>query len=143
MSKQLFTPDFVYPPGETLLELLEDHEMTQAELAVRLERPTQTIQALIKGNHPVTADIALQLEAIFKMPAQLWLNLERDYRDYVENIVLDIPLRVDDVIGVLYQSEQKSISLEDMDNGIVEAVTERWKRSLAQDKQSDDEIFVR
>ena len=36
-----FAPDYIPPPGETILELLEKQEMTQTELARRLGSVTQ------------------------------------------------------------------------------------------------------
>ena len=85
-----YDPDLVYPPGETLLELLEEHEMTQAELAERMEQPLDEIEQLIDGHTPLTLEIATQLEAIFLMPAKLWLNLEGMYRSQQPLILVPV-----------------------------------------------------
>ena len=38
-SKNQYKPDYVPPPGEILLETLEERGMSQAELALRMARP--------------------------------------------------------------------------------------------------------
>ena len=78
-----YQSNFVYPPGETLLELLEERGMTQAELARRMGRPKKTINELIKGKTELTSETALQLEKVLQTPAHIWLNLEGSYREYL------------------------------------------------------------
>lgn len=76
-----FNPDYAIPPGETLLELLETISMSQAELAERTGRPTKTINEIIKGKASITPETALQFERVLGVPASLWNNLERNYRE--------------------------------------------------------------
>ena len=77
-----YNPDYVSPPGDTLLEVLEDRGMTQAELAERTGRPKKTINEIIKGKAAITPETALQLELIFNIPASFWNNRERHYREF-------------------------------------------------------------
>jgi HTH-type transcriptional regulator / antitoxin HigA len=80
MATQTLHSDLAIPPGEFLLEVIEDLSMTQAELARRMARPVQAINEIIQGNKEITADTALQLEKVVDVPAHLWLNLESEYR---------------------------------------------------------------
>ncbi|OPX23655.1 MAG: addiction module antidote protein, HigA family [Planctomycetales bacterium 4484_113] len=73
-------PDVAIPPGELLRETVEALGMTQAELARRTGRPTQTINDIIQGRTEITPETALQLEKALGSPAYLWLGLEKDYR---------------------------------------------------------------
>lgn len=75
--------NFVSPPGDTLLELLGEQGMSQAELAQRMGRPTKTINEIIKGKTAITAETALQLEKVFSVPARFWLAREQDYREFL------------------------------------------------------------
>jgi len=59
-----YVPDVVSPPGETLLEILEDRGMSQAELAERTGRPKKTINEIIKGKAALTPETAIQLERV-------------------------------------------------------------------------------
>ena len=81
MRETQFRPDYAVPPGETLLEALEDRGMTQVELASRMSRPTKTVSEIIKGKAALTAETSLQLEAVLGIPAGFWLNREARFRE--------------------------------------------------------------
>jgi HTH-type transcriptional regulator / antitoxin HigA len=76
-----YRPDYVSPPGDTLLEMLESIGMTQAELAERTGRPKKTINEIIKGKAAITPETALQLEKVLSVSASFWNNRERNYRE--------------------------------------------------------------
>jgi HTH-type transcriptional regulator / antitoxin HigA len=78
-----YLPDVVSPPGETLLEILEDRGMSQAELAERMGRPKKTINEIIKGKTALTPETAIQLERVLGSPASFWNNRERNFRDWL------------------------------------------------------------
>lgn len=71
-----YAPDVVPHPGETLQEVLAERELTQAELARRTNRPTKTINEIIRGKAAITADTALQLELALGIPASFWTNYQ-------------------------------------------------------------------
>ena len=75
--KRQFNPNYTVPPGETLLESIGSLGMSQAELAQRMGRPLKTINEIIKGKAAITADTALQLEKVLRIPASFWNNAER------------------------------------------------------------------
>lgn len=76
-----YWPDTVSPPGDTLLELLEERGMSQAELARRTGRPKKTINEIIQGKTAITPETALQLERVLGTPASFWNQRERRYRE--------------------------------------------------------------
>ncbi len=79
--KNEYHPDYVSPPGETLLETLEAIGMSQTELAKRMGRPIKTINEIIQGKAAITSDTALQLEQVLSVPASFWLKREQYYRE--------------------------------------------------------------
>ena len=81
-----YRPDRVSPPGATLLETIEELEMSQAELAQRLGKSRRFVNELIKGDAPLTLDTAVRLERVLGAPASLWTNLEINYRDQLEQV---------------------------------------------------------
>jgi len=81
MSTNEFAPDYASPPGDTLLEALEERGMSQAELAERTGRPRKTINEVIRGRAEITPETALQLEYVLGIPAHFWNNRERRYRE--------------------------------------------------------------
>jgi HTH-type transcriptional regulator/antitoxin HigA len=80
-SEKKYLPNIAIPPGETLLELLETNNMTQAELAIRMDMSKKHINHIIKGKTSITVETALKLEKIFELPASFWLNLEANYQE--------------------------------------------------------------
>lgn len=83
---QSFTPDWVSPPGETIADLLEERDWTQAQLAERLGYTTKHISQLINGKAPITEDTALKLERVLGSTAVFWLNREAQYRAQLAKI---------------------------------------------------------
>jgi HTH-type transcriptional regulator / antitoxin HigA len=81
-----YCPDVAIPPGETLADILEQIGMTQAELAERTGRPYKTINEIIKGKAAITPETAIQFEAVLKVPARFWNNLEMNYRETLARI---------------------------------------------------------
>jgi len=81
MAKNQYSPTEVSPPGETLLEVLEERGLTQAELAERTGRPRKTINEIIKGKAAITPETALQLERVLGVPASFWNAREAHYRE--------------------------------------------------------------
>lgn len=76
-----FTPDYAIPPGETLLETIDELEISQKELALRMGRPIKTINEIIKGKAQITAETSLELEKVTGVPASYWNQLEAQYRE--------------------------------------------------------------
>lgn len=77
----IYTPDYLVPPGEVLAEYLDAYGMTQAELADRTGLTKKTINEIIKGKSPITSETALKLERSLGRPAHFWNNLERQFQE--------------------------------------------------------------
>ena len=80
MTEAILMSDLGIPPGEYLEEVLEEAEISQAELARRMGRPPQAINEIVKGDKAITPETALQLEQVLGISAQFWSNLEAEYR---------------------------------------------------------------
>ncbi|BAZ28007.1 plasmid maintenance system antidote protein [Cylindrospermum sp. NIES-4074] len=75
-----FTPDWVSPPGDTIADVLEERDWTQAQLAERLGYTTKHTSLLINGKAPITEETALKLERVLGSTAAFWLRYEAQYR---------------------------------------------------------------
>lgn len=76
-------PDWGVPPGEILLEALQERAMTQSELARRMDRPLKTINEIVKGKAAITPETAIQLERALGISARVWNGLETSYREHL------------------------------------------------------------
>lgn len=74
-------PDWSVPPGEILLEALQEREISQSELARRLNRPIKTINEIVNGKASITPESAIQLERALGISARFWIGLEGNYRE--------------------------------------------------------------
>jgi len=81
-----YRPDRVSAPGETLLEILKERGMSQAELCRRTGHEAKTINTIIKGKAPITPRTALELERVLGIPADFWNRRESKYREYKERV---------------------------------------------------------
>jgi addiction module HigA family antidote len=66
-------------PGEHLTEELRELGMSAAELARRLDVPTNRITEILNGRRAITGDTALRLAHFFGTTAEFWLNLQSLY----------------------------------------------------------------
>jgi len=66
-------------PGEHLAEELEALELSAAELARRMNVPTNRVTQIVNGTRSITGDTALRLAHFFGTSAQFWLNLQSLY----------------------------------------------------------------
>jgi len=72
--------DLPIPPGEYLLEVLEESGLTTVGLARQLALTTSELARLLSGESAVTQSIAQRLAEIVGVPAHIWLGLEEEYR---------------------------------------------------------------
>jgi plasmid maintenance system antidote protein VapI len=82
ISKVYFDPDWVISPGETLQEWLDEHKpLSVRSLATICGRMnSHRLQRIIDGKQKITRLDAERLEHGTGIPASLWLNLERAFR---------------------------------------------------------------
>jgi HTH-type transcriptional regulator/antitoxin HigA len=88
-------PNWGVPPGEILLEALQDRGMTQSELARRTDRPIKTINEIIKGKAAITPETAIQFERVLQIGAGLWNGLESKYREFLARQNAELELERD------------------------------------------------
>ena len=78
-----FAPDWVSPPGDTILDLLEERGWTQQHLADRLGYSLKHVNQLIKAKVPLTEDAAIRLQNVLGASVGFWLTREAQYRERV------------------------------------------------------------
>jgi antitoxin HigA-1 len=66
-------------PGEHLAEELKELRMSAAELARKLDVPTNRITGILNGQRAITGDTALRLAHFFGTSSEFWLNLQSFY----------------------------------------------------------------
>jgi addiction module HigA family antidote len=82
-TKLRYAPQDRTPPGDTLAETLAALGMTQSELADRVGLSRKTINQIIQGVAPITAETAIKLETALGTPAAFWLSLDANYQEFL------------------------------------------------------------
>ena len=82
MTEGAFDPDWVVVPGDTLREWMDEKGLSERPMATACGRmDVAVLRGVLGGEEPITEHVARQLEAGTMIPARLWVNLERAYRD--------------------------------------------------------------
>lgn len=80
-------PDYK-TPGQLMEALLQERGWTQRTLSVVLGKGETTINKLVSGKQAVDADMALLLEETFGVPAERFLELQKDFELAQARIVM-------------------------------------------------------
>lgn len=90
-----------FHPGYYISELIEDMEMTQGELAKRLDTSPVTISKIINGNMSLSDEMMIKLSIMFGISIKTWMNLQKSYDEKIAEIEKE--KRIDGDISVLSQ----------------------------------------
>jgi addiction module HigA family antidote len=66
-------------PGAYLKELLEELELSQYRLAQDIGMTAMRVSHVVRGQRPITAELALRLGRYFNQSPRFWLNLQSRY----------------------------------------------------------------
>lgn len=69
-----------YPPGELIREEMDERGWSQQDLASVMGTSQVTVSQLLNAKRSVTPRTAHALAAAFGTSAELWLNLDAQYR---------------------------------------------------------------
>ena len=98
-QKKKFRAVYAFHPGTTLREKLDEMGMSVKEFAVRTSKPEKTINAVLMGDSSLTPDMAVAFEQITMIPAHMWLNLQRNYDEYMARQKREAILNDEDTIN--------------------------------------------
>lgn len=76
-----FDPDYACRPGDVLVEQMESHGIDSMQLSKVTGLTIFEIDAIKSGAGIIDAKIAASFEKLFGLRAEVWLGIERDYRE--------------------------------------------------------------
>lgn len=85
-----FRQGYVYPPGETISDVLADKSMSISDFASMLGNSLAFVQSLISGQERITEPLAHKLSNILGSTSSFWLKRERRYVEFLE--LLNAPI---------------------------------------------------
>ena len=79
-------PDYAVPPGDSLAEWMESHNLDAEAFAISAGMRAQDVAAIIDGTLPINATIAAKLKRVTGIPRATWYGLEYVYREQLRKI---------------------------------------------------------
>ena len=73
-------------PGQILLDLLVEREISTLTLAHKIPCSLSVIYSIILESHEITPTMASKLEKALGISAEFWLVREQQYRSYVRSL---------------------------------------------------------
>lgn len=73
-------PDWNLPPSETMLEIMDDLDISLCELADKLGYSLYRTEQLLNSEIPIDTDIAYKLSKVLGSTPEFWSNLDENYR---------------------------------------------------------------
>ena len=88
-SLETFAPRWASPPGATLQDVLDERQMTFAQLATRLQVSPQVLDGLLSGATPITVGLARRLAEAVGATVEFWLVRDAQYREDLRRVECD------------------------------------------------------
>ena len=73
------TPFVATHPGEMIKDELKERNMTQKQLAVESGIKASVLSETINGKRSVSLNVAVALEKVLGVPADVWMNMQTQY----------------------------------------------------------------
>ena len=79
MNKESLTPFVATHPGEMIKDELKERNMTQKQLAAESGIKASGLRETINGKRSVSLNVAVALEKVLGVPADVWMNMQTQY----------------------------------------------------------------
>ncbi len=73
-------PDWVSPPGHTIVSILEERELTFEQFAHQIGHTSTVAKKILDGSHAIDVDLAHRLSRAIGASENFWMAREHDYR---------------------------------------------------------------
>lgn len=73
-------PDWISPPGHTIISILEERELTVEQFANQIGRSASVAQKILDGSHAIDVEVARALARSLGASENFWIAREYDYR---------------------------------------------------------------
>ncbi|OTA17658.1 transcriptional regulator [Xenorhabdus vietnamensis] len=82
ISSKDFKPDWISPPGDTIVELLDEFGLSVEELSKKIGLSPKKGQQLIDGKLTICESIASRLESTLRVSSGFWLTRDSQYQNF-------------------------------------------------------------
>ncbi|RIZ37170.1 ImmA/IrrE family metallo-endopeptidase [Pseudomonas putida] len=119
MNNSMFQPTWISPPGETILDIISDLDISPECLARDIGYDLVAVNALLDGNYIINESLAHKLAGAIGPDADFWITREQQYREDISRIIRktsktedswleELPIKSMQDFGWISDSESKS-----------------------------------
>ncbi len=108
MTKNLiieYNDIIAFHPGYYVLQQIEALNMSQEQLAIRMDVSAKTVSKLVNGLTPMTVELAKKISAMFGTSITLWMNLQTKFDEL--SCEIELSKELDREKEVLYEIDYK------------------------------------
>lgn len=85
-NREKFDPDWASPPGDTIVDTINERGWTQVQVANQLGISRKHLNRLIRGEVALTDEMAIRLANVIGSTEQFWLRREARYRQQLARL---------------------------------------------------------
>jgi HTH-type transcriptional regulator / antitoxin HigA len=123
-SAMMERPDWVPPPGHTIVSILEERELSIEQFAQQIGRSTSIAQMILDGAQAIDRGLARQLASAVGATENFWMAREYDYRASIvepelvrvtslDELLRKLPVRDMESFGWIPTSRSKDDKLDE------------------------------
>jgi len=86
MTGKHFQPEWMSPPGATICDLLEQHNLSRERFSEMTGYSLERVDRLLSGRLSITQDVADALQKLVGGSAEFWLSREDQYRNDISHL---------------------------------------------------------
>jgi len=86
MIKNEFCPDWASAPGDTIVDILHERQISENEFAHQIGYTPDKLEDLLQGRATITIAIARQLENLLGASVEFWISRDYQYRQDVARL---------------------------------------------------------
>lgn len=92
-SRHSFRPEWASAPGETILDILQERDISHSSLACSLGESIEQLDDLLEGHRSITLGLAKRLNETLGGSVEFWMQRDHQYRTDSERLTEEAWLR--------------------------------------------------
>jgi HTH-type transcriptional regulator/antitoxin HigA len=88
-SSQGFRPNWTSVPGDTIVDILEEQNLSTIEFARRIGYTLEKANDILQGRATITIAVARQLERVLGASVEFWMSRDFQYREDIVRLHMD------------------------------------------------------
>ncbi len=88
MSNDDFRPNWASAPGDTIMDILHERNLTEDDLARTIDYKLDELKEILFGRTPITLAVARRLESVLGASVEFWMTRDLQYQQDIAKIIV-------------------------------------------------------